>query len=56
MVFRKGHGSSSTFSRATAWERRFIGTTTPTYNIGAQNSVHTGGERQSYLVLPVIPS
>jgi hypothetical protein len=26
----KATRSSSTFSRATAWERRFIGTTTPT--------------------------
>ena len=25
------------------------------YNIGARNTIHTGGERQCYLLLPVIP-
>ena len=25
------------------------------YNIGAQNTVHAGGEQVSYLLLPVIP-
>jgi hypothetical protein len=56
MVFKKGHrirldiqprdGAGSSVYRHYSAD----------YNIGARNSVHAGGDRSSYLMLPVIPT
>ncbi len=55
MVFRKGHRL-----RLDIQPRDGVGSAPYThyhadYNAGAQNSIHTGGDRASYLLLPVIP-
>jgi uncharacterized protein len=55
MVFKKGHRI-----RIDIQPRDGVGASAyrhyhADYNIGAQNSVFTGGDMQSYLVLPVIP-
>ena len=55
MVFKKGHRI-----RLDVQPRDGVGASVyrhypPDYNIGARNTVHTGGVRQGYLLLPVIP-
>jgi putative CocE/NonD family hydrolase len=55
MVFRKGHRI-----RLDVQPRDGVGASVyrhypADYNIGARNTVHTGGNRQSYLLLPVVP-
>ena len=55
MVFRKGHRI-----RLDVQPRDGVGSSVyrhyhADYNIGAQNSVHAGGDKASYLMLPVIP-
>jgi putative CocE/NonD family hydrolase len=55
MVFKKGHRI-----RLDVQPRDGVGASVyrhypADYNIGAKNTVHTGGERQGYLLLPVIP-
>ena len=55
MVFKKGHRI-----RLDIQPRDGVGASAyrhyhADYNIGAQNAVHTGGPRVSYLMLPVIP-
>ncbi len=55
MVFRKGHRI-----RLDVQPRDGVGASVyrhypPDYNIGARNTVHAGGEHESYLLLPVIP-
>jgi len=55
MVFRKGHRI-----RLDIQPRDGVGASVyrhypADYNIGARNTIHTGGERQCYLLLPVIP-
>jgi len=55
MVFRKGHRI-----RLDVQPRDGVGASVyrhyhADYNIGARNTVHAGGERQSYLLLPLIP-
>jgi uncharacterized protein len=55
MVFRKGHRI-----RLDVQPRDGVGASVyrhypADYNIGARNTIHTGGKRQCYLLLPVIP-
>ena len=55
MVFKKGHRI-----RLDVQPRDGVGASVyrhypADYNIGAENTVHTGGDRQCYLLLPVIP-
>ena len=55
MVFKKGHRI-----RLDIQPRDGVGASVyrhypADYNIGARNTIHTGGERQCYLLLPVIP-
>jgi putative CocE/NonD family hydrolase len=55
MVFKKGHRI-----RLDVQPRDGVGASAyrhyhADYNIGAMNTIHTGGDRQSYLMLPVIP-
>lgn len=56
MVFKKGHKL-----RMDIQPRDGVGSAPYThyhadYNAGAQNTIHTGGERNAYLLLPIIPS
>src|SRR5262245_20245453 len=56
MVFRKGHRI-----RLDVQPRDGVGASVyrhypADYNIGARNTVHAGGDRRSYVLLPVIPS
>ncbi|HEX2825962.1 MAG TPA: CocE/NonD family hydrolase [Burkholderiales bacterium] len=55
MVFKKGHRI-----RLDVQPRDGVGASVyrhyhADYNIGAENTIHTGGDRAGYLVLPVIP-
>ena len=55
MVFRKGHRI-----RLDVQPRDGVGASVhrhypPDYNIGARNTVHAGGDHESFLLLPVIP-
>lgn len=55
MVFKKGHKL-----RMDIQPRDGVGSAPYThyhadYNAGAQNTIHTGGERNAYLLLPIIP-
>jgi uncharacterized protein len=55
MVFKRGHRI-----RLDVQPRDGVGASVyrhypADYNIGARNTVHTGGDRQGYLLLPVIP-
>ncbi len=56
MVFRRGHRI-----RLDIQPRDGVGSAPYThyhadYNAGAENTIYSGGDRASYLVLPVIPS
>jgi len=56
MVFKKGHRI-----RLDVQPRDGVGSSVyrhyhADYNTGAQNAIHTGGDKVSYLMLPVIPS
>jgi predicted acyl esterase len=55
MVFKKGHRI-----RLDIQPRDGVGSSvyrhySADYNIGAMNSIHAGGDKPSYLMLPVIP-
>jgi predicted acyl esterase len=56
MVFRKGHRLQLDIQPRDGVGASVYRHYHADYNIGAQNSVHTGADRQSYLVLPVIPA
>jgi hypothetical protein len=56
MVFRKGHRI-----RLDVQPRDGVGSSVyrhyhADYNIGAQNTIHAGGDKGSYLMLPIIPA
>jgi hypothetical protein len=56
MVFKKGHRI-----RLDIQPRDGIGASVyrhypADYNIGAKNAIYAGGDRQSYLLLPIIPA
>ena len=56
MVFRKGHRLQLDIQPRDGVGASVYRHYHADYNIGAQNSVHTGGDKHSYLVLPVIPA
>ena len=55
MVFRKGHRIQLDIQPRDGVGASVYRHYPPDYNIGAKNTIHAGGEYESYLMLPVIP-
>lgn len=55
MVFRKGHKLRLDIGPVDGVGSLYFSHFHADYNAGARNAVHAGGERASYLLLPVIP-
>ena len=55
MVFRKGHRIRVDIQPRDGIGSNFYGHYHADYNLGAENTIHSGGDRQSYLLLPLIP-
>ncbi|MCA3074771.1 MAG: CocE/NonD family hydrolase, partial [Rhodocyclaceae bacterium] len=55
MVFRKGHRIRVDIQPRDGIGSNFYGHYHADYNLGAENTIYSGGDRQSYLLLPLIP-
>ncbi len=55
MVFQKGHRIRVDIQPRDGIGSNFYGHYHADYNLGAENTIHSGGDRQSYLLLPLIP-
>ena len=56
MVFKKGHRIQLDIQPRDGVGASVYRHYHADYNIGAQNTIHTGGNCESYLLLPVIPA
>jgi predicted acyl esterase len=55
MVFRKGHKLRLDLSPADGVGTQHFTHFHADYNAGAETTIHSGGDKQSYLLLPIIP-
>ena len=55
MVFQKGHRLRLDIGPRDGVGAAHFTHYSADYNIGAQNTVYSGGEKASYLLLPIIP-
>ena len=55
MVFRKGHRIRIDIQPRDGIGSNFYGHYHADYNLGAENTIHSGGARLSWLLLPIIP-
>ena len=56
MVFRKGHKHTPRHPAARRRRQRALHALHADYNIGAHNTVYSGGDKASYLLLPIVPA
>jgi predicted acyl esterase len=56
MVFRKGHKLRLDISPIDGVGSLYFSHFNADYNQGAQNTIYSGADKESYLLLPVIPA